>query len=407
MKRTVIRTSFFLGVFIAAVLILLTHCQKNENMATKGNAQTNYIEKVKTWFDANPQLNKFVILKFTGEVNWNNAFYHSRDGQTAVELPLKLKKGITISNNDMAATKTINRLVFLINNKQQIRSFHEMITTNEDINKLSKKINYFSIPRNFTGLVILTNQTRVLKQYRQYKNGKINHFKIAPSIYYCWRIIENFSDGSYRPITEWSCSGGGGGGSNGHFGGGGAGGNGNGNITAKPCRGDPVKNPEIVSSGTSGKKGGTFGCTRKDKKEKCGGVKGLKGHEGLDLKAAPNSNVFSMYDGKVVNLRDSFAPGKYKKDSKGNFILVSYRINGETIYVQYNHLNKVSITKGQIVKAGDIIGLSGTTGNVTKKITPHVHIEVYNSVWKMVNPADYLTTKFDANYNAIPNSNCN
>ncbi len=32
---------------------------------------------------------------------------------------------------------------------------------------------------------------------------------------------------------------------------------------------------------------------------------------------------------------------------------------------------------------------------------------VYNSVWKMVNPADYLTTKFDANYKAIPNSNCN
>lgn len=96
MKRTVIRTSFFLGVFIVGVLILLTHCQKNENMTTKGNAQTNYIGKVKTWFDANPQLNKFVILKFTGEVNWNNAFYHSRDGQTAVELPLKLKKGIAI-----------------------------------------------------------------------------------------------------------------------------------------------------------------------------------------------------------------------------------------------------------------------------------------------------------------------
>ncbi|VAW28019.1 hypothetical protein MNBD_BACTEROID07-390 [hydrothermal vent metagenome] len=289
-------------------------------------------------------------MKFTGELNWNNAFYHSRHSQTVVELPLKLKKGIAISNNDTAATKTINRLVFSINNKQQISSYHEMIATNEDINKLSKKINYFSIPKNFTGLVILTNQKRVLKQYRQYKNGNINHFKNAPSIYfYCWRIVENFSDGSYRPITEWSCSGGGGGGFNPHNGGGGGPcGNGNGNITAKPCPGDPVKNLEIVSSGTSGKRGGTFGCTRKDKKEKCGGVKGLKGHEGLDLKATPNSDVFSMYDGKVVNLRGSFAPGAYKKDSKGNFVLVSYRINGEPIYVQYNHLNKVSVTKGQL-----------------------------------------------------------
>jgi len=52
--------------------------------------------------------------------------------------------------------KEIIRLIFLINNKQQIRSFHEMINTNEDINKLPKKINYFSIPENFTGLITKT-----------------------------------------------------------------------------------------------------------------------------------------------------------------------------------------------------------------------------------------------------------
>jgi murein DD-endopeptidase MepM/ murein hydrolase activator NlpD len=127
----------------------------------------------------------------------------------------------------------------------------------------------------------------------------------------------------------------------------------------------------------------------------------------LDLKAAPNSNVFSMYDGKVVNLRNSFTPGTYKEDSKGNFVLIKYQYDGETIYVQYNHLNKVTVTKGQLVKTGDIIGLSGTTGNVPKDVTPHVHIEVYNSKWEMVDPMDYITTKFDANYNAITNSNCN
>ncbi len=37
----------------------------------------------------------------------------------------------------------------------------------------------------------------------------------------------------------------------------------------KPCVGDPVKNPKIVSSGKSGKKGGTFGCTRSNWKRLC------------------------------------------------------------------------------------------------------------------------------------------
>jgi len=201
------------------ILILLTNCQKNGQMATKESTQTNYIEKVKTWFDAHPQLNKFAILDFSEKFDWNNAFYHVKDGQIAVELPLKLKKGIAISNNDTAVTKTIIRLIFLIDNKQKIRSFLEMINTNEDMVKLSGKINYFSIPENFTGLVILTNQKRVLKQYRQYNNGKVDHFKNAPSVYFCWRIVENFLGGSYRPITEWSCSTSGGGCSNPHNGG--------------------------------------------------------------------------------------------------------------------------------------------------------------------------------------------
>ncbi len=88
MKNKVIKTSVFLGVFLVGLLLLLTRCQKNN---VNRRANENYIEKAKTWFDANPQLNKFVILKFTGELNWKNAFYHSRHDQTVVELPLKLK----------------------------------------------------------------------------------------------------------------------------------------------------------------------------------------------------------------------------------------------------------------------------------------------------------------------------
>jgi len=396
MKRTILRSIFLLGATFMGILILLTNCQKKGQIRTKEDAQTNYIEKVKTWFDANPQLNKFVILKFTGEVNWNNAFYHSRDGQTAVELPLKLKKGIAISSNDTSVTKTINRLAFLINDKQQIRSFHEMITTNEDVNKLSKKINYFSIPGNFTGLVILTNQKRVLEQYKQYKNGKIHHFKNAPSIYFCWRIIENFSDGSYRPITEWSCSGGGGG-SNGHYGGGGAGGNGNGNgnITAKPCRGNPVKNPEIAAQlGKSGLQGGTFGCTRYESDDTCGGVKGKKNHNGLDIKNAYGKPDYAMYGGTAV-LRTQYKNGKVV--GAGYYVDVTSVVNGTTIHILYFHMQKDTRVDGQ-VKAGDIIGYQGNSGNLKNAIdegsaVSHVHIKVKVNN-KAVDPKPYFATKF-------------
>jgi murein DD-endopeptidase MepM/ murein hydrolase activator NlpD len=169
-----------------------------------------------------------------------------------------------------------------------------------------------------------------------------------------------------------------------------------------------VKDPQIASSGVSGKKGGTYGCTRINPNSSCHNVRGLQYHDGLDIKAVSNSNLYSMCDGEVVSVRNSFAPGQYKFRSFGNFVVVRSQINGNTVYIKFNHLNSVSVSKGQLVSAGDLLGLSGTTGNAAAKgVTPHVHIEVFDSSWNTLNPQDYLTTQFDSNYNAISSSNCN
>jgi len=178
--------------------------------------------------------------------------------------------------------------------------------------------------------------------------------------------------------------------------------------TSKPCPGNPVKNPEIVSSGASGKKGGTFGCTRADNTT-CGGVYGRKKHDGLDIKADVNENAFAMYSGTISSIRNTFSPGEYKKDSYGNFVVITTVINGITYNIKYNHLNSVSVVKGQTIKVGDIIGLTGNTGNANppnSKVIPHIHLQVFNSNWSQsLNPEIYLQTKFDSNYNAISN-NC-
>lgn len=182
--------------------------------------------------------------------------------------------------------------------------------------------------------------------------------------------------------------------------------NNSGKCVKKPCVGDPVANVEIASSGKSGKKGGTFGCTRKDSRVTCGGIKGDRKHSGLDVKAAINTNTFSMYDGKVSDIRNSFSPGQYKNGSLGNYIQVTTRINGETVFIKYNHLNQVNVKKGDIIKAGDVIGLNGNTGNANPPdddIIPHIHFQVFNTQWESINPLDFLTTKFDNEFNPISN----
>ena len=181
-----------------------------------------------------------------------------------------------------------------------------------------------------------------------------------------------------------------------------------GKCVKKPCVGNPVANVEIAPS-KLGKKGGTFGCTRKDYTQTCGGVRGNKKHDGLDVKAAINTNTFSMYDGKVSDIRNSFAPGEYQFGSYGNFILVTTKINGETVFIKYNHLNEAHVKKGDIIKAGDIIGLNGNTGNANPpddKIEPHIHLQVFNTKWGSLNPFNFITTKFDNQFNPISND-CN
>ena len=175
-----------------------------------------------------------------------------------------------------------------------------------------------------------------------------------------------------------------------------------GKCVKKPCVGDPVANVEIAPS-KLGKKGGTFGCTRKAEEETCGGVKGDKYHSGLDIKAEVNTNTFSMYDGKVSDIRNSFSPGGSKSESYGNYILVTTIINGETVFIKYNHLNKVNVKIGDRIKAGDVIGLNGNTGNAAKDddIIPHIHLQVFNTQWESINPLDFLTTKFDNEFNPI------
>jgi len=46
---------------------------------------------------------------------------------------------------------------------------------------------------------------------------------------------------------------------------------------------------------------------------------------------------------------------------------------GETLYTVYGHLDQVDVLLGQRVEAGEVLGLSGATGQVTG---PHLHFEV-------------------------------
>ncbi|WP_243384396.1 peptidoglycan DD-metalloendopeptidase family protein [Geothrix alkalitolerans] len=82
-------------------------------------------------------------------------------------------------------------------------------------------------------------------------------------------------------------------------------------------------------------------------------------HSGLDIKAPAGQAVRAPAAGVVVLTGDFFF--------SGNAVFLAH---GEGVVSLFAHLSKVTVTQGQVVKAGDLLGEVGMTGRATG---PHLH----------------------------------
>lgn len=85
-------------------------------------------------------------------------------------------------------------------------------------------------------------------------------------------------------------------------------------------------------------------------------------HSGTDFRAKIGTPIIASNDGIIILAKDRFY--------SGNSIIIDH---GQGIYTCYYHMSKFNIKKGDEVKRGQIIGLSGSTGRVTG---PHLHFSV-------------------------------
>ena len=89
---------------------------------------------------------------------------------------------------------------------------------------------------------------------------------------------------------------------------------------------------------------------------------GQEFHTGADLSAAEGTPVIAAADGVVRMAR--------AHDSYGNYVRLLHPNGDETLYA---HMRYLYVRAGQTVEQGQVIGVSGSTGNVTG---PHLHFEL-------------------------------
>jgi hypothetical protein len=86
-------------------------------------------------------------------------------------------------------------------------------------------------------------------------------------------------------------------------------------------------------------------------------------HKGLDIGLKKGDSVRAAFDGVVRY-------AKYNRGGFGNLVIIRHYNGLETYYA---HLSNIKIQVNQVIKAGDLVGLGGSTG---RSRAPHLHFEV-------------------------------
>lgn len=100
-------------------------------------------------------------------------------------------------------------------------------------------------------------------------------------------------------------------------------------------------------------------------------------HNGQDIAVPIGTKVYSAADGVVISTTST--------EAGGNQVIIKHDNGWQTGYA---HLSKVLVNRGQRVKKGGLIALSGNTGKHTTGA--HLHFTMTNPLAQKVDPKEYL-----------------
>jgi len=102
-------------------------------------------------------------------------------------------------------------------------------------------------------------------------------------------------------------------------------------------------------------------------------------HAGEDFAAPVGTELVSMTTGTVI----------FTGEQSGYGVMVKIRYWDGTV-AHYAHMSTISVTVGQNVKPGEVVGLSGNTGESTG---PHLHLEIHPGGGTAIDPLPWLADR--------------
>lgn len=111
-------------------------------------------------------------------------------------------------------------------------------------------------------------------------------------------------------------------------------------------------------------------------------LKQYEAHLGMDFVAAAGSKVYSVLDGQVLEVGNNYL--------QGNYVIISHDNGLKSVYSSLD--DNISVSKGDYVSKGDIIGCVGSSAYSELQEGNHLHFELLDND-KKIDPAGYLSVE--------------
>lgn len=116
-----------------------------------------------------------------------------------------------------------------------------------------------------------------------------------------------------------------------------------------------------------------------------GAPRGPKTHDGSDYESIAGQQIKAPLSGKIVSISKPYLSGTDAAILSGLHIIAS---DGTKCWIWY--LQPKADIVGQIVQAGEFIGISKTLKNRYPGITDHVHVRIHGRHGQKINPATVI-----------------
>jgi murein DD-endopeptidase MepM/ murein hydrolase activator NlpD len=101
-------------------------------------------------------------------------------------------------------------------------------------------------------------------------------------------------------------------------------------------------------------------------------------HRGIDIAGAEGNSIYAADSGVVVY-------AGWSDSGYGNLLVIDHGTGWQTAYA---HLVSIAVGCGQSVSQGEVVAGLGNTGNSSG---PHLHFEMYSSIYGKVNPWNFVS----------------